>query len=223
MDRRATSTGGRSAVRYLTFCSLLIVAASVSGFAVAQDATPEDGPALSREATTAPMSLSSLTAKFDRLEDQLVNTERQLQSMTAANMDLQSQVEALTQKVESLARSMGEMVADDGTSGPRMNLLGNMEKSENFREDFRSATQGRLVINNFTGMPQLLYINGNVWQVRTNESYIWVPLGVVSIQRSVSDEPTFVTDWNFKKNEDPRTRGKVPYYSEAHYDLRLGQ
>lgn len=210
-------------MRYLTLCSTLIAATTVSVFAVAQDATPDEGPALTRESTTAPRSLSSLTATVDRLEDQIVNVERQLQTMTAANMDLKSQVEALTQKLDSLSRSMGDLLAEGGASGPKMNILGNMEKSEDFRKDFRSAAQGRLVINNFTGMPQLLYINGNVWQVRTNESYIWVPLGVVSIQRAVSDAPTFVTNWEFKKNDDARTRGDVPYYSEARYDLRLGQ
>ena len=78
-----------------------------------------------------------------------------------------------------------------------------------------------MVLHNFTGEPRLLYINGNAWQVRTNESYIWVPLGVVSIQRSVSDAPTLVTHWEFKKNLDPRTSEEIPYYSEATYNLNV--
>lgn len=210
-------------MRYFTYTFVLFIAASITSVAAAQDSADER-PTAASPTTTAPMSLGSLTAKVERLEDQVAEFRSYMQTALSTKIELESEISALKIRVEDLTNSLKEVVTKDPTTQQNIsNVLGNMQTSDAFQKDLRSATQGRLVIKNFTGAPRLLYINGSLWEVRTNESFVWVPLGVVSIQRTPNATPSFVTDWEFKKNEDPNTRGKVPYYSEATYSLNLEQ
>lgn len=209
-------------MRYFTYAFVLVFAATATSLASAQD-NGNEGPSLS-EPTAAPMSLGSLTAKVKRLEDQVAEFRSYMQTALSTKIEMENEISALKIRVEDLTSSLKEIVTKDPSSQQSIsNVLGNMQTSDAFQKDFRSATQGRLVIQNFTGAPRLLYINGSLWEVRTNESFVWVPLGVVSIQRTPDAAPAFVTDWKFKKNEDANTRGQVPYYSEATYSLKLEQ
>lgn len=149
-----------------------------------------------------------------RLQDQLDEA-----NITIA--DQNAELGALNRQVGVLAQGLSEITTDDPSGRETIsNILGNMQKSEAFQGQMRDATQGRLLIRNYTGLPQLVYINGTPWQVRRNDSYIWVPLGVVTIQQSNSSRPQLVNNWKFKKNPDPTTRPRVPNYSEATFDLR---
>ncbi len=92
-------------------------------------------------------------------------------------------------------QKLSDIAKFDTSSGRyRLDLLGNMQSPE-FRSEFRSeirsevdrSSRFRLVISNYTGREQLLYINGTQWRVRNGRSAVSVASGPVTVQRLLSN------------------------------------
>jgi hypothetical protein len=115
-------------------------------------------------------------------------------------------MEVLQAKVDALEAQLVDVENNSDRA------LGRMAEDPVFRTEMGRAMQGRLDLQNFLGMPKIIYINGTAWTVRTGESYIYVPVGKVTIQESRHADPTFIDmeEWNTDAGQMVMTYKLVP-------------
>ncbi len=126
------------------------------------------------------------------LERVTLLSERQI-ALEEENRQLKLQledVEILTAKLATLEAQL----ADVGNMARREadEALGRMADDPVLRTEFGRQLQGKLNLNNQSGIEKVIYINGTAWTVRTGESYIYVPVGKVSIQETKDAQPKFI-------------------------------
>lgn len=119
-----------------------------------------------------------------------------LQSLATDNARLMELVSALQTRIAELEKAL----AATGQQGVP-NILGNMP-NQSFHNQVQHAVQGKLNLHNYTGREVILYINGTPWTVRTNESFVWVPMGITAVKREFDAAPKFVEgrDWQWNAN-----------------------
>jgi hypothetical protein len=123
--------------------------------------------------------LTDLSDHQIALEEENARLKQQLQAM-----------EVLAAKVETLEAQLAGV--DDLARREADSALGRMADDPVLRTEFGRQLQGRLNLNNTLGVEKVVFINGTAWTVRTGESYIYVPVGKVSIQESLDGEPIFI-------------------------------
>ena len=81
------------------------------------------------------------------------------------------------------------------------NLLGNSQYDRPaFRREVARAVQGRLLINNpDLSQERVIYVNGTPWRARIGQSYIWVPMGNVSVSQYPGITPQQFDNWQFNE------------------------
>ena len=104
------------------------------------------------------------------------------------------------QVAEQAFAGLGDITVRDGQ---RLvpNLYGNAQESGMARSDLYRSVQGKVVIRNYTGQDQTVYINGTKWRARKNASHVFVPLGYVSFRKPWDAEYEVRRDWDFSGEE----------------------
>jgi FtsZ-binding cell division protein ZapB len=133
--------------------------------------------------------------------------------MSANDIAVQAMQEAILANTEAIKRNTARLKAHDGaiqTAGDTLkqiatkdsqgayvlNLLGNMQKSADFRDDFKAAigqtgTAGRVFIRNNNPYDDYLYVNGVRWRfLPYTTHYVDVPWGAVYLQRDPNQPAT---------------------------------
>ncbi len=126
------------------------------------------------------------------LERVTLLSDRQI-ALEEENRQLKLQLEdveilaAKLQTLEAQLADVGDMARREADEA-----LGRMADDPVLRTEFGRQLQGRLNLDNQSGVEKVIYINGTAWTVRKGESYIYVPVGKVSIQHSIDDQPKFI-------------------------------
>lgn len=188
--------------------SLLALAMTftLANFAAAQgnDGTPPNPDTAGQAADVQELQrqITALQARVDALETATAALPDMAQTLeTVANQMQSLNIDALNgmaTQLQELSVAMSQIATQSG-DGYNIDILGKMNSSANFREEMRRATQGRILFRNYTGVPQLVYVNGTAWNVTTGESYIDAAVGKVSTQMAYFDLAPVVYDhWKFE-------------------------
>lgn len=94
------------------------------------------------------------------------------------------------EKLQSLAIS-------DGSGGYMLDLSAKMERNAAFQQEVQETLQGKLRIHNESSSERRIHINGTAWRARPGWSYVWVPLGPVTIHRNADSTPETSDQWEF--------------------------
>ncbi len=122
--------------------------------------------------------------------------------------DLTSRMAALQTEVEGLKATVAALQQALANSQDQSELsrsaLGAMAEDSQLRSGLAQMLQGKLRLINQTGENKVLYINGTPWTVLMGETYIFVPVGMVSFVSESSDSPTFkgIQEWNENHETD---------------------
>ena len=160
-------------------------------------ADPNEGAAVAEETAADATDVVLQPAEFNTLHAQqiqwllqrvtLLSEIQEAKDNRIAQLEAQlEQMKELKSKVEDLEAQLILMEQDSDLA------LGRMAEDPVLRSDLGRVMQGRLNLENFVGAPKVLYVNGTAWTVRTGESYIYVPVGKISIQESREATPTFI-------------------------------
>ncbi|MDA7977271.1 MAG: DUF2730 domain-containing protein [Pirellulales bacterium] len=186
----------------------LTLALSFAGYAMAQgqDGNPPnaqdsqgDQPTvaeeLQRQIAALQKRVTDLETKIAALPDLSQKLDTIASQLKAIDADA---IQALGDEVRELSVAMSQIATQSG-DGYNVDILGKMSTSANFREELRRATQGRIVFNNFTTLPQLVYINGTAWNVQPGQTYIDAAVGTVSAQMAYFElAPKTYDHWKFE-------------------------
>jgi len=119
-----------------------------------------------------------------------------LEEMSRKLVEQQKLIDDLQEKIIVMEESLARLLE---TAGSSEDLLGAMSSAPEMRRVLGKATQGKLHILNFRGVPTEIYVNGTLWSARPNRSFVYVPMGTVTVQqRSRLDEPPHIfeaRDW----------------------------
>ena len=194
---------GTSRTRWAVCCGLSLgMVLAVSGISRAQvKAAPNNKvPVVGAErkaAVTLNDQVAALQEEIGVLQRRIEAMNNLLETQLDRNTVLERQYDELSSKLESLGTSDGENYFP--------NLLGNMQRSEKFRDEVKQAMQGRLSFDNTTGSIQRVFVNGALWEVIPGRSFTMVPYGRVTLHVSHVDgtmsEPVDRDDWQFEKNQ----------------------
>ncbi len=139
--------------------------------------------------------LEAKVATLPAMANQVNDIANQLQGL---DMDV---ITAMATQLQELSVAMSQ-IATQGTDGYDIDLLGKMNSSSTFREQMRRATQGRILFRNYTGVPQLVYVNGTAWNVTAGESYIDAAVGNVTAQMAYFElAPKTYDHWKFENGQ----------------------
>lgn len=109
----------------------------------------------------------------------------------------------LSDTTRDLEIALSQVARWDAVAGKWIRVRDKAEMSVNGkreRAEFTPTTQGKLVIvNTDPKNERVLYINGTPWLTRVGRSFVWVPVGDVSISLD-GDNPEFYRRW--KLNDD---------------------
>lgn len=162
----------------------------------ADTATAETSDADAAEASAAAEPQAATTdtpawmlERFERMElvvQRLLAAERRIDELTAQLEEM----EVLRAKVATLEAQLADVGKIAQTEAD--NSLGRMAEDPVLRTELGRAMQGKLNLTNSLGVQKVIYINGTAWTVRTGESYVYVPVGKISIQESLDAVPTFI-------------------------------
>ncbi len=84
----------------------------------------------------------------------------------------------------------GRMLTPDPGEAPGpADAAQNEEPQRRYLEHIQRATHGKLKINNTTGRDQPLIINGVAWIASRGNTYVWVPVGPLTIARRGGEVP----------------------------------
>lgn len=191
--------------------TLLIAAilCSLTSFSLAQGGNNPPDPQNNQTNQPTPQEMQ---AKIDALEGRIKELETKIADLPAITAKLNdiantlngidvTAIQSLGAQVQELNVALSNIATQSG-DGYKLDILGKMSSDANFREEMRRATQGKIMFNNTTGFPQVVYINGTAWNVGVGESYIMAPVGNVSAQMAYFDlAPKSYDHWKFEDNE----------------------
>ncbi len=162
------------------------------------DTQTTDVQELQRQVTALQQRVDDMEAELAKLPtivEQLNGISTQLQGLDMVAL------QAMGEQMAELNTALSQIVTQSG-DGYNIDILGKMNSSATFREEMRRATQGKIMFKNFTGLPQLVYINGTAWNVQPGESYIDAAVGNVSAQMAYFDlAPKSYNHWQFENGE----------------------
>ena len=138
---------------------------------------------------TLPAAEAASTAELTKTTELTKTAE-----LTERVVALQTEVDALRATVAALNQALVNLQDPRELS---RNALGAMSEDADLRAGLGQMLQGKIRLVNDTGSPEVVYINGTAWTVVTGESYIFSPVGTVSLQRAGYEEPTFmgIQEW----------------------------
>ncbi len=172
------------------------------------------GACLSDGAAQTPPTLEGLDQRTSGIETQITDIQTSLADIKDQLHTLIGQGAgapplpedlSLEQRIEILEEAFSELqtivrqISTQNSDGYSPNILAKMTESESFRSEVGKAVQGKLRFRNYTGVGQVLYVNGSPWRVLPGESHIYVPYGVVTTAQSPFDTPTEwkADNWTF--------------------------
>lgn len=169
---------------------LILGLCGLSAYAGAQEITRKEFDELKQELESVKRQVESFDTTLKSLNAALPAITQRLTELEA----LQRNVDILNDKLESVAVSDGDSVVPS--------ILGNMEKSPSFRQQMGKVLQGKILVNNTTGVDQFLHINGVRWRAPAGLSYTYVPYGTVQTQLGPYDpvREWTVQDWKYADN-----------------------
>lgn len=147
----------------------------------------------------AQKELATVGTVVSHLEERRKAADQELADSRKSLDDLTRLVSRNNADLNAILREVAE---DDGKGGNwkiKVNALSDKEGKP--RTDVIRVLQGRLLIDN-PGDERLLYVNGTPWKAIKGRSYIWVPVGAVTISTEGGIEPSVYSEW--ERNPDSR-------------------
>ena len=171
-------------------------------------AADEESADVVREEQVAPQELTmEVAAQGDPRDEKIFQLTERVASLETELQELKQRLRQLQDVERELANlrdaiSNLELASNDQNPGRR--ALGAMSESPQLRGEIAEQLQGKVRLVNNTGQPQVVYINGTPWTVIQGRSFVFAPIGTVSIQRLGEAEPIFkgVHEWEANSATD---------------------
>lgn len=150
----------------------------------AEPQTPAPGqqpPAVTQQ----PPTVESLLARIVELEKQLQNLKIEKAALSEQVDKLVSQLliqkEEWNTRVGELSKRLEQVATKDGDNWVP-NVRAAMEKSQTFQKDLFEVTTATVEINNQTGEPVEVFVNGVKWRLTLGTNTLNVPYGPVRLE-----------------------------------------
>lgn len=124
--------------------------------------------------------------------------QRAVVEMNSDLAKLKDSLKTVTANVDRNSQEIAKIV--DQASGPttvtaRRPIDDLADESRKLKRDVIRTMQGRLLLKNSdTASEKTIYVNGTPWRARVGRSFLWVPLGHVSVGVNGKD-PELRSDW----------------------------
>ena len=137
------------------------------------------------------VSLASLQQENDQIAEYVIGLEKRI-------YNLEQSLRSYEERLQSLQARLSELSDGPSLAG---RVVGALPNNDELRRQLETATQGKIVIRNYTGTEAPLYVNGTLWSARKGPSHIYSPTGRVAFQRTPTSDPTFKSDWIYEDGE----------------------
>ncbi len=164
-------------------CTVLAILALIAFplFAQAQTPPTSEVDGLKAEIKTLRERVAVLEGNMATVTGSLQKIYDKLESLPDTFDVLQTQINSNADKLEQVATSDGQNFVP--------NILSNMQISSQFRHQVAKSTQASLNVNNMTGVPQTMLVNGVAWTLRPGINPFKVPLGKVTTHLAAYEAP----------------------------------
>lgn len=133
-------------------------------------------------------SLRTIVEDNDRAIKGLIDSARENREAVAELRDLSTRnadaVAALQPRVADNDEKLRQIVTGSPSTGYMVDIVGKMTESPAFKAAVERATQGRLYVHNHSDVERTLYLNGSLWRARPGRTYIYAPVGTVTVHNS---------------------------------------